>query len=56
LQQSTGAWPATATMLAPGAAGKDALVLRDNEVVTTACVVSALSGARDLLASRAASG
>jgi hypothetical protein len=54
LQRSTGAWPATATMLAPGAAENVDLVLRDNEIVTTACVLSAMSAARDLLASRAA--
>jgi hypothetical protein len=55
LQLPTGSWPATAAMLAPGAAGEGDLVLRDNEIVTTACVVSAMSAARDLLASRVAS-
>jgi hypothetical protein len=54
LQQASGAWPATAKMVAPGAAENGDLELRDNEVVTTACVVSALNAARNLFRGRPA--
>lgn len=54
LQQASGAWPATAKMVAPGAAENSDLELRDNGVVTTACVVSALNAARNLVHGRPA--
>lgn len=45
-QEATGGWPASAWMVAPGAADGADIELRDSGIVTTACVVSALHSVR----------